>query len=180
MATADHGETVSVMKAQNSVIQVGPYLFTHAGYGPELNALKLSKEEINSSIRKSLGPPAWPDRTELAKALAWHSKGPLWYRGYFEKHSEKYGPKPTDEELDAILARHQAKAIIVGHTVTGAIGWLDGDKRLIGIDVHWDTLGEGEGLLIVGDKLSRLTMSDSNLELEHISTIPCKVDMQTP
>jgi len=85
-----------------------------------------------------------------------------------------------DDRLDAILARHQAKAIIVGHTVTGAIGWLDGDKRLIGIDVHWDTLGEGEGLLIVGDKLSRLTMSDSNLELEHISTIPCKVDMQTP
>ena len=168
------------MKAQNSVIQIGPYLFTHAGYGPELNALKLSKEEINSSIRKSLGPPAWPDRTELAKALAWHSKGPLWYRGYFEKHSEKYGPKPTDEELDAILARHQAKAIIVGHTVTGAIGWLDGDKRLIGIDVHWDTLGEGEGLLIVGDKLSRLTMSDSNLELEHISTIPRKLDVQTP
>lgn len=158
------------LRAQNSVVQVGPYLFTHAGYGPELHALNLSKNEINATIRASLGPPSWPERTELETSLAWHSKGPLWYRGYFQKHSEKYGPKPTDEELDAILLRHQAKAIIVGHTVTGTVGWLDGNKRLIGIDVHWDTEGEGQGLLIVGDTLTRLTMTESDLELETIST----------
>lgn len=158
------------MRKQNSVVQVGPYIFTHAGYGPELNALHLSKKQINTSIRNSLGHTAWPERTDLATSLAWHSKGPLWYRGYFEKHSEKYGPKPTDEELDAILDRHQAKAIIVGHTVTGTIGWLDGDKRLIGIDVHWDTPGEGQGLLIVGDKLIRVTMTTSNRELVDIPT----------
>jgi hypothetical protein len=158
------------MRAQNSVVQVGPYIFTHAGYGPELDALQLSLKEINSTIRASLGPPAWPDKTDLETSLAWHSKGPLWYRGYFEKHSEKYGPKPTDEELDAILLRHQAKAIIVGHTVTGTVGWLDGDKRLIGIDVHWDTHGKGQGLLIASGKLTRLTMTESDLELEIVST----------
>jgi hypothetical protein len=158
------------LRAQNSIVQVGPYLFTHAGYGPELDALQLSKEEINSSIRNTLGPPAWPDRTELANTLAWHSKGPLWYRGYFNKHSDTYGPKPTDEELDAILTKHQAKAIIVGHTVTGTVGWLDGDKRLIGIDVHWDEAGQGQGLLIVDEKLSRSTMTESNLELQVVST----------
>ena len=158
------------IRAQNSVVQVGPYLFTHAGYGPELEALQFSKEEINTSLRSTLGPPAWPDRTDLATSLAWHSKGPLWYRGYFEKHGEKYGPKPTDEELDSILQRHHAKAVIVGHTVTGTVGWLDGDKRLIGIDVHWDEADEGQGLMIVADKLSRSTMTESNLELQEIST----------
>ena len=158
------------MRAQNSVVQVGPYLFTHAGYGPELHALNLSKNEINATIRASLGPPAWPERTDLATSLAWHSKGPLWYRGYFDKHSFKYGPKPTNDELDAILTRHQAKTIIVGHTVTGTVGWLDGNKRLIGIDVRWDTVGEGQGLLLTGDTLSRLTMTESDLELETIST----------
>jgi hypothetical protein len=158
------------LRAQNSVVQVGPYLFTHAGYGPELYALQLSKKEINTSIRKSLGPPAWANKTDLSKSLAWHRKGPLWYRGYFQKHSEQYGPKPTDEELDAILSKHQASAIIVGHTVTGTVGWLDGDKRLIGIDVHWDTHGQGQGLLITDGKLFRATMTEANAELINIPT----------
>jgi hypothetical protein len=158
------------LRAQNSVVQVGSYLFTHAGYGPELHALNLSKKEINTKLRNSLGPPAWPERNELATSLAWHSKGPLWYRGYFKKHSEKYGPKPTDKELDAILFRHNANAVIVGHTVTGTVGWLDGDKRLIGIDVHWDTPGEGQGLLVTKGKLFRATMTESNEELVNIPT----------
>ena len=126
--------------------------------------------EINTKIRKSLGPPAWVNKTDLSKSLVWHRKGPLWYRGYFQKHSEKYGPKPTSEELNAILSKHQAKAIIVGHTVTGTVGWLDGDKRLIGIDVHWDTDGQGQGLLITDGTLFRATMTEANAELVNIPT----------
>ena len=158
------------LRNQNSVVQVGPYLFTHAGYSPELNKLELSLSEINEKIRKSIGPPAWPERDTLVDSLAWHSKGPLWYRGYFDKHAEKYGPKPNDEELQSILARHNAKAIIVGHTVTGDVGYLDGNKHLIGIDVHWDTPGEGEGLLIENDIRSRLTMDGTAKELTNYST----------
>ena len=158
------------LKSQNSVVQIGPYLFVHAGYGPELDALQLSKKDVNKSIRNELGPPAWANKTDLTKSLAWHRKGPLWYRGYFDKHSEQYGPKPTDDELNAILSRHQATAIIVGHTVTGDVGYLDGDERLIGIDVHWDTFGEGQGLLIKDGQLSRITMTESNLALANIPT----------
>jgi hypothetical protein len=158
------------LRAQNSFVQVGEYLFVHAGYGPELDALQLTGEEINANIRQTLGPPAWPEKKDLATSLAWHRKGPLWYRGYFDKHSENYGPKPTSEEIDAILSRHHASAIVVGHTVTGTIGWLDGDKRLIGIDVHWDTDGEGQGLLISDGKEIRLTMTETNAKLESIST----------
>ena len=158
------------LRTQNSFVQVGEYLFVHAGYGPELDALQLTGEEINANIRQTLGPPAWPEKTNLAKSLVWHSKGPLWYRGYFDKHGKNYGPKPTDDELNAILSRHQASAIVVGHTVTGTIGWLDGDKRLIGIDVHWDTDGEGQGLLISDGKQIRITMTETNAKLESIST----------
>jgi hypothetical protein len=158
------------LRAQNSVVQVGEYLFVHAGYSPELDALQLTPKEINTAIRKTLGPPKWPDRTDLATSLTWHAKGPLWYRGYFDKHGEKYGPKPTSEELDAVLARHHAKAIVVGHTVTGTIGWLDGDKRLIGIDVRWDTKGEGQGLLLSNEKLFRLTMTETDATVETVST----------
>jgi hypothetical protein len=158
------------LRSQNSVVQVGEYLFVHAGYGPELDALQRTGEEINTNVRETLGPPAWPKKTDLENSLVWHSKGPLWYRGYFDKHGKKYGPKPTSEELDAILLRHNATAIVVGHTVTGTIGWLDGDKRLIGIDVHWDTDGEGQGLLVSDGKQIRVTMTETNAELEFIST----------
>ena len=158
------------LRTQNSFVQVGGYLFVHAGYGPELDALQLTGEEINANVRQTLGPPAWPEETNLANSLVWHSKGPLWYRGYFDKHGKKYGPKPTSEEIDEILFRHHANTIVVGHTVTGTIGWLDGDKRLIGIDVHWDTDGEGQGLLISDGKQIRVTMTETNAELEFIST----------
>jgi hypothetical protein len=158
------------LRAQNSIVQVGSYIFVHAGYGPELNALQLSMKDINTRVRETLGPPAWPERDDLQTSLAWHSKGPLWYRGYFKKHSEKYGPKPTDVELDAILKRHQAKAVVVGHTITGNVGWLDGDKRLIGIDVHWSTKGEGQGLLICGDSINRVTMTETSVPLAIIPT----------
>ena len=76
----------------------------------------------------------------------------------------------TSEEIDAILSRHNAIAIVVGHTVTGTVGWLDGDKRLVGIDVRWDTDGEGQGLLISEGKQVRLTMTEVNATLEVIST----------
>ncbi len=158
------------IRSQPSVIQIGAYLFVHAGYSPELNGLKLTKKEINSSIRTALGPPAWGDRTDLRLSLIWHKKGPLWYRGYFKKHENEYGPKPTDEQLNAILQRHGAKAIVVGHTVTGTIGWLDGDRRLIGTDVRWDTRGEGQGLHIEGDAVHRWTTKESGLKLEIVST----------
>jgi len=156
------------LRSQNSIVQVGPYLFVHAGYSPELDVLKLSLSDINSKIRKNLGPPAWPNKDDLSTSLAWHKKGPLWYRGYFDKHSTKYGPKPSNEQLQSILTRHNAKAIIVGHTVTGNVGYLDGNKKLIGIDVHWDTLGEGQGLLIEGENISRVTISG---QIESLATI---------
>ena len=158
------------LRNQNSIVQIGPYIFVHAGFSPELHKTGLSLTEINNRIRLAIGPPAWPDRDELATSLAWHSKGPLWYRGYFEKHAEKYGPKPTAKELQAILDFHKATAIIVGHTVTGNVGYLDGNKHLIGIDVHWDTMGEGEGLLITNGVRTRLTYDGESKELLDIPT----------
>ena len=154
------------MRAQNAIVQVGPYLFVHAGYSPRLLELNMSHSELNSAIRKTLRPPAWGDRENLKTSLAWHRQGPLWFRGYFNKHLETYGPKPTSEEIDAILETHNATAIFVGHTVVDHIGYLDGDKRLVCIDVKWSKDGKGEGLLIEGDSMLRLTMhSDTPLEL---------------
>ncbi|MCH2147448.1 MAG: metallophosphoesterase [Phycisphaerales bacterium] len=159
------------MRAQNSIVQAGPYLFVHAGYSPKLLDLNESIESLNSSIRKTLRPPAWGDRDDLKTSLAWHRQGPLWFRGYFTKHLDTYGPKPTSDEIDAILKTHDAKAIIVGHTVVDHVGYLDDDERLICIDVKWSKPGKAEGLLIQGEQLSRLTMhSDLPLDLKSNNT----------
>jgi len=158
------------LRQQNSIVQIGPYIFVHAGYSPDLLKLNLTHTEINNQIRASIGPPSWPKRENLAASLAWHSKGPLWYRGYFDKHSKEYGPKPTKEEIESILKRHNAKAIIVGHTVTKDVGYLDSNKHLIGIDVHWDTIGEGEALLITSGKLTRLLYDGTSQPLANILT----------
>ena len=52
----------------------------------------------------------------------------------------------------------------------GNVGYLDGNKHLIGIDVHWDTMGEGEGLLITNGVRTRLTYDGESKELLDIPT----------
>jgi hypothetical protein len=36
--------------------------------------------------------------------------------------------------------------------------------------VHWDTDGEGQGLLITNGKLSRVTMTETDEQIETVST----------
>ncbi|NCF39782.1 MAG: hypothetical protein GWP75_06650 [Planctomycetia bacterium] len=146
------------LRSRNSVIRVGPFLFVHAGYSPELDRLQLGMEAINETIRSGLGPPAWPAaaREDLRTGLIWHQQGPHWYRGYFPRHAAQWGGRPSDEAIAAILERHGAEHVVVGHTVVEDIGWIDGRPTLIGIDVAWRDPSEAAGLLFDGDGLHRV------------------------
>jgi hypothetical protein len=55
--------------------------------------------------------------------------GPLWYRGLS-------GVEPTalDETVDAILARHEVKHIVVGHTPTSGVIWPQYEGKVVMID----------------------------------------------
>ncbi len=55
--------------------------------------------------------------------------GPLWYRGLS-------GVEPTalDETVDAILARHKVKHIVVGHTPTSGVIWPQYNGKVVMID----------------------------------------------
>lgn len=55
--------------------------------------------------------------------------GPLWYRGLSGEP-----PEALDETVDAILARHGASHIAVGHTPTSGIIWPRFDGKVIMID----------------------------------------------
>ncbi|MAD79157.1 MAG: hypothetical protein CMJ51_07300 [Planctomycetaceae bacterium] len=146
------------LRNHNSVVRVGPFLFVHAGYSPELDRLGLELDDINGAIRSGLGPPAWPPaaKAELRSGLIWHSQGPHWYRGYFPQHASTWGGRPTDREIAAILDRHGARHIVVGHTVVDDVGWIDGRPQLIGIDVAWKNPSEAAGLRFDREGLCRV------------------------
>jgi hypothetical protein len=55
--------------------------------------------------------------------------GPLWYRGL-----SGVDPVALDETVDAILARHKAQHIVVGHTVTSGVIWPQYDSKVVMID----------------------------------------------
>ncbi|MCH2161088.1 MAG: metallophosphoesterase [Phycisphaerales bacterium] len=152
-------------RTRNSVLRIGNLLFVHAGYSPELDRLGLSPEAVNTTIRTALGPPAWPERTDLQTSLAWHQQGPLWYRGYHPRYAAEWGGLPSVAELDSILTRHGAEHIVVGHTVVEDICWLDADRKLIGIDVDWSDPTEGEGLLLEKGELFRVNMAGERLPM---------------
>ena len=154
------------LRSKNAVERVGNIMFVHAGYSPQLDALELKPEEINSRIRASLGPPAWPKRDQLGPHLAWHQHGPLWYRGYFQKYAESWGGFPTEEQIDSILKRNHVDHIVVGHTVVEDIGWLEENKRLIGVDVKWSKPEEAEGLLFENGTLMRVDTKSKQSELD--------------
>ena len=137
------------LRSHNSVERVGPFLFVHAGYSPELDRLGLEPDQINQRIRSGLGPPAWPAeaREDLRTGLIWHAQGPHWYRGYFPAHAANWGGRPSDEEIASILERHDASHIVVGHTLVDEVGMIDGRPELIGIDVDWSDPSEAAGLL---------------------------------
>ena len=156
-----HGPSSEIgrwLRSRNSVIRVGPFLFVHAGYSPELDRLQLGMDEINDAIRSGLGPPAWPAaaRADLRTGLIWHQQGPHWYRGYFPQHAAQWGGRPSDEAIAAILERHGAEHVVVGHTLVDEIGWIDDRPTLIGIDVAWRDPGEAAGLLFDGGELHRV------------------------
>ena len=156
------------LRNHNSVVRLGPLLFVHAGYSPELDRLDLKLDEINETIRTGLGPPAWPAdaRTDLRTGLTWHQQGPHWYRGYFPQHAENWGGRPDDAALQAILDRHEAAHIVVGHTVVDGVGVIDGRPQLIGIDVAWRDPSEAEGLLYEGGLLHRVDAAGRRTLLE--------------
>ena len=157
------------LRSQNTVTRIGPLLFVHGGYSPALNDLTLTPDQINALIRSQLGPPKWPDKTDLPTSLAWNMQGPMWYRGYFDKYATDFGPMPTDAQLQSILQRHNAKHIVVGHSVVDDVTWIDDNQRLIGVDVHWADPEEAEGLLLENGTLSRI---DSKGVRRPLSSLP--------
>ncbi|MBX7528482.1 metallophosphoesterase [Qipengyuania vesicularis] len=143
-----------------AVVMVGNTLFAHGGLSEERTRQGI--DALNASVTASLQPGDEVDRSALEDPL-----GPLWYRGNVAR-SEKDAagnvpegaepaPRPSrEEEIAAILARYDAKRLVVAHTPSREGIASDLAGRLIrvdtGISAHYG--GPASFLVIEGDVLA--------------------------
>lgn len=103
------GETNKWVHSRPAVIRIGETLFLHGGLGPAY--VDWSLGEINRAVSEALANPA-----NYRESILRQEDGPLWYRGL------ALGDEAEEEaHLEALLQRHGAKRIVLGHTVTGGI-----------------------------------------------------------
>lgn len=144
------------LASKNSMEVINDRLFVHGGLHPMLAELPYSLEDINritrSHYRRMWYPKQQPGPEEI---LLDTTKGPAWYRGYFNDDL-------TQEQVEATLRKLQSKAVVVGHTPTWRVKSMFRNK-VFAIDVrhphdYRSNLPPryAEGLRIEGEQVWRL------------------------
>ena len=107
--------------------KIDGFMFVHGGISPAVAPLGCAA--INEQVRRELTTDLEKTREAPLASLTARVDGPLWYRGLAQE-SDAFAP-----QIDEILSKAQARAIVVAHTVatTGRItSRFDG--RVIQID----------------------------------------------
>jgi len=110
LAFGPEGEYGRWLRGHDTVVKVNGVLFIHGGISPTVAALGC--EGINEAVRRELKElPV--DGARLSTFLATRENGPLWYRGLAVENEATLAG-----DLTMMLEKLQARAIVVGHTVT--------------------------------------------------------------
>src|SRR5437867_3209391 len=95
------------LRSLDAVMKINGVLFMHGSLS--LKTADRSCEEMNETIRRELGRDIDRTRMNPQASLVAGESGPLWYRGM---------NTIAEADVDPILARAGARAIVVGHTVS--------------------------------------------------------------
>jgi hypothetical protein len=119
------------------VARVNDVVFVHGGLTPEVAALGC--RTINDTVHREITTDYDKTRQDPQAALATGANGPLWYRGLASEDEATLAPK-----LEQVLQAMDARAIVVGHTVTktGQIQERLGG-RIVMIDVGMSPVYDG-------------------------------------
>jgi len=109
-AFAPDGEYGAYLRRLPAVVRINGILFLHGGISPAYASQRCG--EVNEEVRRDLTEDLALTRATLATTLVGRLDGPLWYRGLAQE-PDTFGP-----EVNAILEAQQARAMVVGHTVT--------------------------------------------------------------
>lgn len=116
------GELYQWARQAEVAIQLNDLVFVHAGISSAYCGNSLASLGAMARAALAASDPA-------AGGILQDEAGPLWYRGLA-------GVEPAADAatVDAILARHGARRIVIGHTPTGGAIWPRLDGRVIMID----------------------------------------------
>jgi len=107
---------------QNAVIRIGDTLFLHGGISPKYADFSLL--DLDERIRREL-----EQADPLTALVSTDPEGPLWFRGLAQ------GDPALASHLDAVLRRHGARRMVIGHTPTEGLVMPLYGGRVVAIDV---------------------------------------------
>lgn len=150
-AFAPHGPYGAWICRNNTVLKINDTLFVHGGLNEKYGTLPLP--HLNDAVRAELR------QTHDARArypILDDPEGPVLYRGLALDAETKISPL-----LNKILRFHNARRIVIGHTV--AYGGIEtrADGRVLLIDcgmnpIYWEFGGRPAALEIAGDQLRKI------------------------
>ena len=166
-ALSENGKYGKWLGEKPIVLKIDDVIFSHAGINPEFS--KYSLGQLNEMARQAIENKNWG--AGIFKAGAGRGGtgigGPLWMD--FDSEMKQL----SESQIDAILARYEAKMMVVGHTPNqnGLIEELYGGKVVkidVGISEYY---GGNKGYLSVKDGFVERNFVEPNVIQESQSTV---------
>lgn len=161
----DHAFLGRWLMSKNTVEVINGVLFVHGGLHPKLAERAYTVDDLNRIVRARYRHSWFPQRDAGEDDLLINPEtGPSWYRGYFKADL-------TQAQIEQTLAKFEARAVVVGHTLQSQVRALY-DNKVFAIDVKhpWDHR-EGfpprrsEGLRLEGSQAWRVLDDGSHVAL---------------
>lgn len=153
------------MANKNTLELINGHLFVHGGISPEITNYNTNIVEVNDIVRKNYRQAYYPKGVKSLEELVTSiTKGPSWYRGYFNDDL-------TESEIEKGIHLFGAKAVVVGHTVQRKVKAMHG-RKVFSIDVNHPKdyrksfpFKPSEGLLIEGENYYRILHDGKKIKL---------------
>jgi hypothetical protein len=108
------------------VVKINGVLFVHGGISPG-NA-RMSCDAVNTAVRREITADIDKTRSAPLESLSAGETGPLWYRGLAQE------PDAFAPNVDEILAKQNARALVIAHRRAGRPDQTRFDGKVIQID----------------------------------------------
>jgi hypothetical protein len=110
------------IRSHHAIVKINDTIFLHGGLSPKFAAWSI--EALNERVREEL-----EDSRKLEGGLVTDELGPLWYRGLASDPDPALVP-----HVEAVLKRHGASRIVIGHTPTAGAVYPRFRGRVVLID----------------------------------------------
>jgi hypothetical protein len=110
-AFSRQGEYGRWLRGNAAAVRINGILFLHGGVSPRI--APLGCQGINAGVRTDITDGLEQVRAAPLQSISMSDDGPLWYRGLAREEETAFA-----SEVDKILAAVQARAIVIGHTVS--------------------------------------------------------------